>query len=296
MEENSKDKSKNKKKAIIEILKILASILLGIFGGSLLQNLYVNSQVIDVSGDDNTVNINSVDDLIKNFNKLSEENETLREQNKDYFEDNKESKNTIENLEKQLGDTPAIELKNLGLCIDGEDKNINKNNSYAIINGVDYYSKDFLDSLISDDTSKTIKDETMFLGRVIADKTSLFSQRIVDEGGASVVENATDAYGNTHINAIKMGTGNNIVFSLDEKYSLLKLKIAISESSYNDKHCTISILADGQEVKTSSQLDKISTKEIEYKDLQINNCSRLEIRCSGDWSIEPLIYEADVYN
>ncbi len=295
MSENSTNKTKSKK-LIIDIVKIIASLLVGIFGGSLIQNAYVQSQVANVNGDGNTININSVDDLVKNYNKISEENETLKDQNKEYFENNKESKETIENLQKQLGDTPSIELNDLGLCIEGEDKNINKSNSYAIINGADYYSEEFLNSLVPDSTSITIKDDTMFLGKVVADKSSLFSQRIVDEGGASVSENTTDAYGNTHVNAIKIGCNNNIVFSLDEKYSLLKLKIAIDESSSNDKQCTITIFADGKEVKTTPQLNKISTKEIEYKDLQINNCTRLEIKCNGDWSINPLIYDAEVYN
>lgn len=295
MSENSTNKTKSKK-IIIDVVKIIASLLVGIFGGSLIQNAYVQSQVANVTGDGNTVTINSVDDLVKNYNKMSEENETLKEQNKDYFEKNKESEKTIENLKKQFGDTPSIELKDLGLCVDGEDKNINKSNSCAIINGTEYFSRDFLNNLVSSTTTITIKDDTMFLGKVVADKSSLFLQRIVDEGGASVSENEIDAYGNMHLNAVKLEKNDNIVFSLDEKYSLLKLKIAIEESSSNDSQCTVSVLADGQEVQTTPQLDKISTKQLEYKDLKINNCSRLEIKCSGDWHIYPLIYDAEVYN
>ena len=178
MSENSTNKTKSKK-LIIDIVKIIASLLVGIFGGSLIQNAYVQSQVANVNGDGNTININSVDDLVKNYNKISEENETLKDQNKEYFENNKESKETIENLQKQLGDTPSIELNDLGLCIEGEDKNINKSNSYAIINGADYYSEEFLNSLVPDSTSITIKDDTMFLGKVVADKSSLLDRKSV---------------------------------------------------------------------------------------------------------------------
>lgn len=295
MSENSTNKTKGKKN-IVKIIVAILSLLAAIYGGYSIQNVYVQSQVANVTGNGNTVNINSVDDLVNNYNKMSEENEILKEQNKDYFEQNEKSKDTIKSLEKQLGNTPSIELKDLGLCIDGEDKNINKNNSYAIINGVNYYSEEFISSLMPSATSITIKDNIMFLGKVIADKADLLSQRVVDEGEASISENTTDAYGNTHVNAIKMRNENNIVFSLDEKYSLLKLKIAIDESSANDDQCKITILADGKEVKTTPQLDKISTKEIEYKDLQINNCTRLEIKCNGNWHIYPLIYDAEVYN
>ena len=89
MSENSTNKTKSKK-LIIDIVKIIASLLVGIFGGSLIQNAYVQSQVANVNGDGNTININSVDDLVKNYNKISEENETLKDQNKEYFERSEE--------------------------------------------------------------------------------------------------------------------------------------------------------------------------------------------------------------
>ena len=286
----------DKRKLIVKIIEIIIALIAGLIGGNFLQNLYIHSQVANVTGDGNTVTINSVDDLVKNYNKLSEENVTLNEQNKQYFEDYTKALDKIETLESQLGDTPTIELKDLGLCVNGEDKNINKSNSYSIINGEEYFSRDFLNNLIADDTSITMKDDTLYLGKVIEGKADLLSQRIVDQGGCDVIDNATDAYGNTHLNAVRLENGNDIVYSLNEKYSLLKIRIAIDESSDNSKQCTISILADGKEVQTTSKMDKISTKEIEYKDLKINNCSRLEIKCSGDWSIYPLIYEAEVYN
>lgn len=292
----TKEEKGKKVRIFVELLIAVLSLAAGVLGGSFVQNKYIESQVANVSGDGNTVTINNVDDLVKNFNKLLEENETLKEQNEDYYTEYKEAKETIDSLEVQLGDSPAIELKDLSLCVDGEDKNINKNKSYAVINGADYFSEDFLNSIIADNTAITIKDDVMYLGKVVADRENLFSQRIVDEGGASVVDNATDSYGNTHVNALKLADGNDIVFSLNEKYSLLKLKIAIDESSDSNRQCTVSILADGQEVWTSPQINKISTKELDYPELKINNCSRLEIKCSGDWSVYPLVYDAEVYN
>ena len=281
----AKEEKGKKVRIFVELLIAVLSLAAGVLGGSFVQNKYIESQVANVSGDGNTVTINNVDDLVKNFNKLMEENETLKEQNEDYYTDYKEAKETIDSLEVQLGDSPAIELKDLSLCVDGEDKNINKNKSYAVINGADYFSEDFLNSIIADNTSITIKDDVMYLGKVVADRENLFAQRIVDEGGASVVDNATDSYGNTHVNVLKLDGGDDIVFSLNEKYSLLKLKIAIDESSNSSGQCTVTVLADGQEVWISPQLDKISTKELDYSELKINNCSRLEIKCSADWNI-----------
>lgn len=112
------------------------------------------------------------------------------------------------------------------------------------------FRKVFLNSIIADNTSITIKDDVMYLGKVIADRENLFSQRIVDEDGASVVDNATDSYGNTHVGALRIETRDDIVYSLNEKYVLLKLKIAVDGSSESKNQCTVTVLADGQEVWT----------------------------------------------
>ena len=256
------------------------------------QNKYVESQVANVSGEGNTVNMNSVDDLVKNYNKMAKENEKLKKQNDQYFEENTSSKERIKILE----DSPNVELKDMGLFINGDDMNINKNNSHAIINGTDYFSKDFINSFINDNMSITIEDDIMYLGKVVADKTALFSQRVVDQGECEILDRATDSYGNTHLNVVRFGYDDTIVYSLNEKYSLLKLKIAIDESSKPDCKGLISIIADGNVVKTITNLEKISTKEIECKDLKINNCSRLEIKSTDVWNVYPLIYDAEVYN
>lgn len=276
-------------------LGVVGTILGAVIGnmhGIESQNKYVESQVANVSGEGNTVNMNSVDDLVKNYNKIAEENEKLKEQNNQYFEENTSSKERIKILE----DSPNVELKDMGLFINGDDMNINKNNSHAIINGTDYFSEDFINSFIDDNMSITIEDDIMYLGKVVADKTALYSQRVVDEGGCEILDSAIDSYGNTHLNVVRFGYDDTIVYSLNEKYSLLKLKIAIDESSQSNNKCTISILADGKTVKTITDLNKISAKEINCKDLKINNCSRLEIKCTGDWNVYPLLYDAEVYN
>lgn len=296
----TEDKKKdNRLKIIIALIGLAGTIIAAIIGvafGKESQNKYVQSQIANVSGDGNTVTMNSVDDLVKNYNKLSKENETLKDQNQQYFNDYKKVSEEKEALSAQLKDTPTIQLKDLGLCINGDNMNINRSNSYAIINGAEFFSKDFIDYLTSDSTSVTIQDDALYLGKIVADRSALSSKWIIDLGGCEVLDNATDSYGNTHLDVVKLKYNSSINYNLNEKYSFLKLKIAIDESSYNDRIGTISILADGQLIQTIPQLNKISTNEIEYKDLQINNCSRLEIKYTGDRYIYPIIYEGEVYN
>lgn len=242
----------------------------------------------NIDGNGNTINMNSVDDLIKNYNDLVEENKILQEKNNQYFDENKTSKERLEVLEN----APTVELKNMGLCINGGDIGINN----AIINGTDYFSKEFIDNLVSDDTSITIKNETMFLGKVIAERADLFSQVIIDQRKCNFEDTATDSYGNTRTNTLQVNYGASIIFNLNKKYSLLKFKIAIHTSSNKDSKCTISLFADDQEVKVISDLNKITTQELVFDDIDINNCTKLEIKSSGDQRVYPLIYDAEVYN
>lgn len=56
------------------------------------QNKYIKSQVANVYGDDNTVTINSVNDLIKEYVALTKRNDTLEKQNQQYFDENTDLK------------------------------------------------------------------------------------------------------------------------------------------------------------------------------------------------------------
>lgn len=297
----------NKVQIGIGILGAICTIIAAFIGakyGENKQNEIVQSQIANVNGDGNTVTMNDVNDLVSSYNDLIEENKTLKEQNEQYFNDYKsvkEEKDSLQDekdsLTAQLQDSPDIQFKNLGLCINGEDININKNNSYVIINGVDYFSKDFINSLVDKNTSITIKDNAMYLGRIVADKEDLFSQRIVDSTNYKIVDSITDSYGNTHSNVGSFTSAYSIVYyNLNEKFSLLKLKIAIDEASHSDNNGIITISADGEVIYTSDELEKVKTNEIIEEDIHINNCTLLEIRYEGDYCTYPIIYDAEVYN
>lgn len=73
-------------------------------------------------------------------------------------------------------------------------------------------------------TSVTIQDEVMYLGKVVAEKEDLFTQRIVDSNDYDVVDNVTDSFGNTHTNSGRISRGGKVCYSLNEKFSLLRFK------------------------------------------------------------------------
>lgn len=271
------------------IITGICTIIAGAIGGAYVQNRYINSQIANVKGDNNTVNINSVDDLIKRYEELELQN-SVNLQNYD-----KVSKEN-EELKKQQENSPVVQLKNLGLFVNGEELNVNKNNSYAVINGTDYFSKDFLLKLIDKNLSFNIKDDNMYIGRIIAETASLFEQRVISNNGVHSEENVTDAYGNVHAKVVKFDNDAQVIFSLNQQYTFLKFKIAIHEDSNINDEGIITISADGKSVYTTPKLEKVSTKEFITPEININNCSTLEIKCASDRHCIPLVYDANVYN
>lgn len=255
------------------------------------QQLY--SQVTTVSGDNNTVTINSIDDFITQYNKLTNENKTLKAQNSQYFADYMEQKNINVSLESQLIDNPVISYNNIGLCIDAQDIPINKNNSMVTIDGRDYFSREIVESLIPDDQNMTIKEDTLFIGKVIADKANLLDQYQMDISWCKIENSITDSFGNICVNAIHFWhfQSGYVMYNLEEKYLNLKCKISGTSKSPMEGGSTVYIFADDNIIYTSPQINKL-TDPYEV-DIPINNCKVLKIRADNNTAI---ISDAILYN
>lgn len=258
------------------------------------QQLY--SQITTINGNNNTVTVNSVDEFVTQYNKLLNENETLKSQNSQYFSDYTEQKNINNNLELQLGERPVVTYENIGLCINGEDIPINKQNSIVIIDGREYYSKELAESFLDDTQNITIKEDTLFIGKVIADKASLFDQHIHDALFAEIVNTSKDAFGNSHSNVLYFNDAqyHKIIFALNKEYSLLKMKFVPSEDSKIDNYGNLIIYADKDPVRSFDNLNKESSP---FEDeIPINNCTLLTIEYNSGFNNQFLIYDAIVYN
>ncbi len=259
------------------------------------QRLY--SQITTINGNNNTVTVNSVDEFVTQYNKLLNENETLKSQNSQYFSDYTEQKNINNSLELQLGERPVVLYNSLGLCIDGEDIPINKQNSTITIDGREYYSKELAESLLDINQSITIKDNTIFIGKVIADKANLVDQRVMDIRGDFVNgEKAIDSYGNTHVNSITCGYyDGTIIYSLKRQYNYLRCSFSINEDGSTEGYTSIIIEADGEQVYSDS-ITKLQDPIIDIE-IPINKCSLLKISCAHeDASCSCIISDAIVYN
>ncbi|MBQ8942541.1 MAG: hypothetical protein IJ062_11965 [Firmicutes bacterium] len=282
--------------ALIGLIGTVTAAAIGYDTGKSNQIEAIQSQIANVTGNENNVIINDVNDFVTRYNELVKSNEDLEAKNTQYFSDYQKVTNEKEQLESMFNDSPSVKTQDMGLYINGENININKSNSFAMVNGTEYFSKEILEKVIDKNKELIVQDDNVFIGRVVSDSTKLFSQRIVDSNNYEVVENATDSYGNPHSNVARLNNETKVIYSLNENYSLLRFKLAIDEKSYGDRKCMVSISIDGNPIKSFSNLDKVSTKELEIDSMGINNCSILEISCTGDRQVYPLIYDAVVYN
>lgn len=253
---------------------ISAAIIGNHFGEkNAVQQLY--SQVVTLNGNNNKVTVNNVDDFVAQYIKLLSENETLKSQNSQYFADYTEQKNLNNNLESQLDEHPVISYKNIGLCIDGEDIPINKQNAIAIIDGREYYSKELAENLLDDDQIITIKDDTLFIGKVIVEKSSLTDEVVVKSNNITITNNIKDSYGNIHTNVLYPENYHSYVtINLNRQFSLLKFRLAVQENGFSD--AIVTIKADDIVVYTSPKLF-ITTEPFDVIDIPINYCSLLTI-------------------
>lgn len=299
-------KENNKTAIVVAVIGAVGMIISGI-GGSLVgknsaqeeQEKHIQSQIVQIEGNNNSVEINNVDDLVKEYNNLLSENNSLKEKNTSYFNDLAETKDKLKFLEEQLGDIPQISYKSLGLVLDVQDISVNKNNSMVTIDGRDYFSREITEELLPDSKNITIKDGTIFVGTVVADKVSLYEQKIMNQSNIYMIDSIEDSYGNIYSNVLYCrSTYTNkkeIIYVLNNKYSLLKLTLAIRENANLDKKGILTIKADNQVVYTSNNLDK-KTQPFTIE-VAINNCKllTLEYDCNLD-NNDCIIADAILYN
>lgn len=264
----------------------------------------LQQQVVSINGDNNVVTFNSVDDFVQSFLKVNDENVILREKNDSYFEDIinlkaelKEKNAILKENSEALNAVPAMTFSDVGLSVNGEDINVKKLNSMLAINNTEYFSRDFLKGFLRDDQQMTLKDGILYIGRVIAEKASLFDQYVNDGKNISIVESARDSFGEMHSKSLEIFTHSrksHIIFSLQNRYSMMKFKLVASENAKLNRKGNIIIYADQELVYTSPDISK--TMEEISKEIPINHCSLLTITYVGDTSMDCIMSDIEVYN
>lgn len=294
-----------KKKYIVEIIcSLIAATGACIAGGYAgvkiersnhenIQAKYIQSQTTNINGNNNTVKINDVDDLLSEYKELYDENKALRKQNRKNINELTESDAEIDNLKSQLEDTPIVELSDLSLRVNGNSIPINSTNAKVKINGREYFSREVAENLIDENQSIKVKNDTLYIGKIIAEQANLFDQWTnysYDCHFATV----KDSYGNTYANALYAYPDTEVTYSLENKYDNLKLVLAAFEGGSPDAIGVITIKCDGEVIYTSPEIS-ILTKPF-HIDIPIKACSLLTVTGGGSYGFKTIISDAIVYN
>lgn len=202
------------------------------------------------------------------------ENEELKEKISGY-ESQIETMEDVKNENDYL-----IEFENLGLSIEGEEKTIEKDKSSVLIDGVRYYSQDIINNLLPINTSISVENNMLYVGKKVKEKTSLYKQPIIDKGfDVFIYNNVSNTYGNVYNEAVIFQyNGCYIVFNAGMEYSNFKCTVSMEEG--NRYESILQIEADDQVVYTS---DKITCQTAPFEiEIPINMASRLTIRTMGE--------------
>lgn len=292
-------KEKNITKIIIALISVIAAGTGGTIVGNNLaiikQEEYFNSQIVEINGNNNNVEINNVKELIDEYINLLNDNKILKEKNTDYFTELSSAKTKIIDLEHQSKEIPELSFANIGLVIDAEEVSINKDKSVVTIEGRQYFADEILKRIIPDNKAMTIKNDNLYIGKVVSDKAKLSEQWIVNESSCETNLICKDSYGNprTAIALFSYYNGS-IVYNLNRKYSYLKCTISMYEDCSMDSNVILTISPDTGEAY-SVQLQK--TTEPYEIEIPINNCSLLTISTDSERSSRNVIIsDAILYN
>lgn len=238
----------------------------------------------------------------KDVKKMANDNEKLNNEISGYKDEIEKLKGQSEELAEKLGaangelsDVPAIEYRNFGLSIDGEEKQVNKHRSSVLINGRQYYSKDFVDSLLPSNQTAVEKDDMLYIGKVVKEKSNLFDRQLIDiESNINISENVKDTYGNIHNKAVVFQWGDkSITYNANREYSNLKCTLAVLDGESGGG--VIQIESEKGILYTSEEI--FSTTEPVVIDIPINQASSITIKqIVGSYYTYNMVADAVLYN
>lgn len=280
-----------KGKGVAIIVALIGAI--GTISGSVIGVIWGKNNVnvmVQVDGESVVLKDTDVQELAlenEELKRQASENEELKRQVSDYETQIENLKNEskdlaakLENASGELDEVPVIEFKDLGLSIDGEEKPINKDKASVFINGVQYYSQDFIDSLLPDNTSAIMKDDMFYIGKIVKDRVNLFDRPVIEQAQYTYFQNSIeDTYGNSYSN-ILIFTYNDyfMIFNAGRDYSRFKCTVAMQEDQKGSGK--LQIKADDIIIYTTPE-EIINTTEPFDIDISINHASTISIGTIG---------------
>ena len=279
----------DKKRLFIEsLVAILCAIIGVIYGKSTNNTFFYNGQKVSETELNQIMEENaefkSACDYLKTENaQLSNRISELLSENLEYEEENKKILSENETMRNSIADAPVIEFQNCGLSINGNEVPINKDKSYVEINGRQYFSREFTDSLLPDNMTTTMKNDMLYIGKIIREKISLFDLVRIKDAGYEKQDNIVDTYGNSYSNVLYFRhSGWGITYSAEREYTNFKCVVAMKENSGGRGY--IQIETDDESYTYISPEITNLTEAFEI-DIPINYTSTITIKCvnGSDW-------------
>lgn len=300
---NQEEKSTKKlKKAIIKIILGIISIIISLLGGmSIGKNAVIkniNSSIVsNISGDNNNVSINNVEDLVNKYNDSLKTIASLTEKNDTYFADYNDLKKKYEEISKEADGKTAVTYKNCGLYVDSVQQQVATDKSVINVDGVSYFSKGIISALAGSDKKVSMDNENIYIGKVVADKVSLFSDKIwvIDYKNCDSNVTKTDSRGNIHANCLYLKhNGSYTIYNTDKKYKYISFMLSIEKDAYDSSSVKVSLKDQDNNVLYVQEISKLS-EPMQITDVDINNCSSLKIEISGEMGY-CIVSDAYLYN
>lgn len=307
---------------------IVASVITGIIGGlggiylgSILESnkgqYILNQTFYGIIENENSDDITleeikqNYTQLQSNYDKKQSENQTLNDEKENKTDElDKANDKIVEmqmqidqanqdviDLKTQLNNMPIVDYKNMALCIDVNDIQINSNKSVVTIDGRDYFSKEIVEKLITEDRNLTIKDGTMYIGKVVAEKARLTDQFPMGNIRCTIKDSSIDIHGHTNTDCIVLGNNyyNDAImkYSVDKKFGSLKGTISVSSASVMGRKGSLTIKAD-ENVMYNKEFNINSPDE--PIDIPIDNCAIIDVIYEGDSNFYIIFSEGILYN
>lgn len=238
---------------------VIGSFFAGVFSTSFINNSFnQDSQVnnIKIDGEYKDLSKDDVQKIVNSITKSNETNEEEKNKNKELEENNKSLTTKVSDLENELSTLrklPNVDFKDIELIKDGNNININKDKSLAIIDQVPYYSEEFIQSIIDDDYNLNTDDGKFYIGNVAKEKVNLLDiAEPYDSDFCEVMYTDTfNMSGESYSNGIIMKRdygGGEVKFNIKGKYNKLYFDIGhVDNTSYDEIKLTI--LVDEKPVK-----------------------------------------------
>lgn len=299
-DENSWDKKRLAIEIIKDILIFVVSSYIGVKYGQNHNTYFYNGKEISETElnaimAENSEFKTSNDYLITENATLSSKIDELISENLKYEEENKKLLSENDSMKSSILELPTLEFQDCGLSINGDEIPLNKDRSYVEINGRQYFSRDFIDCLLPDTTTNTMKDGMLYIGKIVKEKTSLFDLTEVKNSGYEKWDNIIDTYGNSYSGVLYFHrSGWGVTYNAERSYTNFKCTVAMRQGGGENGY--IQIETDDPEYTYISPEITNLTEAFEI-DIPINNTSTITIKCvNGGYNAWIFVSNPMLYN